>query len=406
MTSNVGLPAKFELHDANNRAALWHAVSRCNVAEVKLLLKSGDALAADLNGVTPLNCAIMRNNASIARLLLKHLRTVNSKTTFLDDKDVNGAELPLCLAASFERTQMIELLLEFGADANAANRRGHTPLHQAAGQGRLEAVELLLKQQDINLQAQDHSGSTPLHVATKRNHISIVNLLLANPNVDINCRDGHGNTPLWWSTRLKQDDISIRLLAEDGVDLNAVGWKSGLSTTPLYHAVERQNYLVAERFVKNPELDPNVLGSFRWTPLGHAARDGNVDMVKLLLQRNDIQINAVRPGEDSPLWLAVKCGRTKVVGLLLKQGKRLDINSRNNKDGQSALSAAAGSGYLHIVKLILEDSRTDLNAVDKSGKSSMWHADSNGHHQVVEEFLKDPRLCVDLKSIASAAGSQ
>ncbi|KAI2767123.1 hypothetical protein DTO012A8_7650 [Penicillium roqueforti] len=232
MTSNMGIPAKFELRDSSNQAALWHAVSRCNVAEVKLLLKSGDALPADLNGVTPLNCAIMRNNTSIARLLLKHLRAFYSTTTFLDDKDVNGAELPLCLAVSFERTQMIELLLEFGADVNAANRRGHTPLYHAVDQGRLEAVELLLKQQDTNLQAPDHSGSTALHVATKRNHKSIVNLLLANPNVDINCRDGHGNTPLWWSTRLKQDDISIRLLAEDGVDLNAVGWKSG-STTPL-----------------------------------------------------------------------------------------------------------------------------------------------------------------------------
>lgn len=192
----MGIPAKFELRDSSNQAALWHAVSRCNVAEVKLLLKSGDALPADLNGVTPLNCAIMRNNTSIARLLLKHLRAFYSTTTFLDDKDVNGAELPLCLAVSFERTQMIELLLEFGADVNAANRRGHTPLYHAVDQGRLEAVELLLKQQDTNLQAPDHSGSTALHVATKRNHKSIVNLLLANPNVDINCRDGHGNTPL------------------------------------------------------------------------------------------------------------------------------------------------------------------------------------------------------------------
>lgn len=100
-------------------------------------------------------------------------------------------------------------------------------------------------------------------------------------------------------------------------------------------------YNVVRYAIKNPELDLNVLGSFRWTPLGHAAHDSNVDIVKLLLQRNDIQINAVRPGEDSPLWLTVKCGRTKVVSLLLKQGKRLNINSQNNKDGESALSTAA-----------------------------------------------------------------
>ncbi|KAJ6033790.1 uncharacterized protein N7446_007917 [Penicillium canescens] len=404
MTGDLEIPAKFELRDRYNRTDLWHAVSECNVAEVKLLLKSGrDALAADRDRVTPLNCAIMRNNILITRLLLKHLRAVYSMTTFLDDKDVNGAELPLCLAAEFERTQMIDLLLEFGADVNAANQRGHTPLYQAADQGRLTAVELLLEQQGINLQAQDHSGSTALHVATKRNHISIVNLLLANPNVDINCKDKHGNTPLWWSTRLKHDNISTRLLAEDGVDLNAVGWKSGLSTTSLYHAVERQNYSVAKRIVEKRELNPNILGCFRWTPLGHAARDGNVDMVELLLRRDDIRINAVDPGEDSPLWLATKCGRTKVVGLLLQQGNRVNINCRNNKESETALSAAAGSGDLHTVKLILRDARTDLNAVDKSGKTAIWHADSKGHLQVVKELLKDPRLSCDPESIASVA---
>jgi ankyrin repeat protein len=43
-------------------------------------------------------------------------------------QDVNGAELPLCLAAEFEHTQMIALLLELSADVNATNQRGHTPL--------------------------------------------------------------------------------------------------------------------------------------------------------------------------------------------------------------------------------------------------------------------------------------
>ncbi|KAF2999983.1 hypothetical protein E8E15_000057 [Penicillium rubens] len=139
-----------------------------------------------------------------------------------------------------------------------------------------------------------------------------------------------GNTPLWWSTGLGHDNISFRLLAEAGVDLNAVGWKSGLSTTPLFHAVARQSYSLVERLVETPELDPNIPRDFRWTPLGHAARDGNVAMVKLLLRRDDLRCNALGPDEDSPLWLATKCGRTKVVDLLLQQGNRVDINCRNN----------------------------------------------------------------------------
>lgn len=128
--------------------------------------------------------------------------------------------------------------------------------------------------------------------------------------------------------------------------------------------------------------------------------------MKLLLQRDDLRCNAVSPDEDCPLWLATTCGRTGVVDLLLQQGSRMDINCQNNKNGETALSAAArfGDQDLHILKLILEDSRTDLNAVDKSGKSAIWHANSKGHVQVVNELLKDPRLHSDLTYVPSAVG--
>jgi ankyrin repeat protein len=250
--------------DTDNRTALWHAVCECNVTAVEILLRSGgDALAVDQEGVTLLNYAILRDNTWITRLILEHLTTCFPTTTFLDKKDVNGAELPLSLSAQLARTRMIEILLEFGADVNAVDRHEQTPLHQAVHKGHFGAVELFLSQQGIDLQAQNDYGSTALHIAVKQNHSSIVDLLLAHPHIDINCQDNNGNTPLWWSTRLEHNNISSQLLAINGVDLNAIGQKSGLYTTALYHAVERGNYLVAKQLVKQPELNLNILGSFR-----------------------------------------------------------------------------------------------------------------------------------------------
>ncbi|KAJ6051507.1 uncharacterized protein N7446_006139 [Penicillium canescens] len=160
--------------DPDKRTALWYAVYECNVAAVELLLRSGaDALAVDREGITPLNCAILRDNIWITRLILEHLTTCFCTTTFLDNKDVNGAELPLFLSAQFARTRMIELLLEFGADVNAVNCHEQTPLHQAVHQGHISAVELLLNQQGIDLQAQNNYGSTALHNATKQNNSSM-----------------------------------------------------------------------------------------------------------------------------------------------------------------------------------------------------------------------------------------
>jgi ankyrin repeat protein len=120
-------------------------------------------------------------------------------------------------------------------------------------------------------------------------------------------------------------------------------------------------------------------------------------MVKLLLTRQDICLNALGPGSDSPLWLATKCGRTQVVKLLLQQGNRLNINSQTNKKNETALSAAAYSGDLSIVRLILKDTRTDLNTVNKAGKTAIWLAASKGHSAVVVELLRDPRIYCDPK---------
>lgn len=59
----------------------------------------------------------------------------------------------------------------------------------------------------------------------------------------------------------------------------------------------------------------------------------------------------------------------------------MGINCQNNENGETALLAAArfGDQDLYILKLILEDSRIDLNAMDKSGKSAIWHANSKGY---------------------------
>jgi len=58
----------------------------------------------------------------------------------------------------------VQTLLENGADPNAKDNAGHTPLHWAAHLGHVEIVELLLER-GANPNAEDNYGSTPLHEA-------------------------------------------------------------------------------------------------------------------------------------------------------------------------------------------------------------------------------------------------
>ncbi|OJJ42481.1 hypothetical protein ASPZODRAFT_76746, partial [Penicilliopsis zonata CBS 506.65] len=76
--------------------------------------------------------------------------------------------------------QIINLLIQRGANVNVHNARGQTPLHIAAQQGDLNTVSLLLASYPIDVNARDRSGCTPLHLASENGHAQVVSLLVAH----------------------------------------------------------------------------------------------------------------------------------------------------------------------------------------------------------------------------------
>ena len=70
------------------------------------------------------------------------------------------------------------MLLEAGANPNARDESGQTPLHRAAGSGNAEAIEALAAA-GANLEARNESGQTPLHKAAERGTVEVVETLLA-----------------------------------------------------------------------------------------------------------------------------------------------------------------------------------------------------------------------------------
>jgi ankyrin repeat protein len=115
-------------------------------------------------------------------------------------------DTPLHLAAAALRVKAAQLLLENGADANAENRRGATPLlyvcdprPMAGGiwdpQKQAELIGLLI-QHGAKLQQVDRGGASALHRAVRaRSPAAVRALLKAGARVDARLNKG-GSTPL------------------------------------------------------------------------------------------------------------------------------------------------------------------------------------------------------------------
>jgi ankyrin repeat protein len=106
-------------------------------------------------------------------------------------KEKNKALLEGCKEGDFNK---VRLALNFGADVNAKDNRGWTPLHFASYWNHIEIAKLLIEV-GVDVRATDYDRWTPLHWASICNSIEIAKLLL-DAGADMGAKNRWENTPL------------------------------------------------------------------------------------------------------------------------------------------------------------------------------------------------------------------
>jgi ankyrin repeat protein len=143
----------------------------------------------------------------------------------------------LMVAVSENNLAEVRRLVSVGADVDATNRHGATPLLWACLKGHVQVVKELVER-GADMEAKDNHGCTPLHWACSYGHLAVFNELRGHNGVsssdakdsngattsrgaNIRAKDICGNTPLH-SASAEGHLALVKALISDGADIRAV----------------------------------------------------------------------------------------------------------------------------------------------------------------------------------------
>lgn len=229
--------------NGSDQQLFFNAIESMGIEKVKELLNN-KSLKIDINaknqdeysyyyGLTPLHIAI-NVSQDIAKFLLENGADVNALNHL--------GETPLHRARNND--QFMPLLLEHGADPNIkGSYEKESVIHQMAKNGNTEAVTLLLKYKaDIN--STDTYGQTPLHDAASGYYGHKVLQLLIDKGAKVNAKNNFGQTPLHHAANYGQPE-TVKILLKNGADIEA---KDKDGKTPLDVAKKRKDEAILESF--------------------------------------------------------------------------------------------------------------------------------------------------------------
>ena len=190
--------------------ALVMAASVDDAEAVRKLLDAGAAVDVRHGDYTPLMAAARLGNFRTVQLLLDHGANVNAAT--------RDGQTPLVLAANCAHMEAMELLVSHGADVDVCDLYGPV-IVRAARNGHSKVVEnLVLHGANVNAVGK-YNGFTALMWAAHNGNLALSKLLVQR-GADVGATNMFGETALQWA-RMRQNSDVVRFLESHNAAVSA-----------------------------------------------------------------------------------------------------------------------------------------------------------------------------------------
>ena len=375
--------ADIEATDFLGNTPLHYALfSNKNKAVEMLLAKNAPINAVNNYGMTPLHYAINCGNTNAVRLVQSMLRS-GADPTIQDFK--RETILHLACKGCEDFPELLQDVIINGGDVNQSNKMGQYPLHLTSKEANLTAI---LIQNGADIEARNYKGLTPLVQAIEGKNQEVVRVLI-EAGADINASTYTGWTPLHYAVWTGSTEL-VQVLIDNGGDLTARTFdkESLMDIAKKFKNLEMAKFLknqtanmdktnetvtaklfdekkVAQENLERKQQskkDDDERVRAEWM---YSCEEDSLAMAVLKSDSNAV-VKAVASGADineyfvvngsyhkTALYMAVRFQDEAMVRLLVEQGA--DINLGQKKPiTQSPLHLAAWYGYLPMTQLLIE----------------------------------------------------
>ena len=305
--------------NANNVTVLMKACAERNKDVINVFLNAGaDPSVADAAGDTWFHYAAQNHrHPEVLQAIISHGVDLNAT----NKKNVTA----LMKGCKKGNKEVINVLLNAGADPNIADANGDTWFHYAAQNKKHPEVLQGIISQGVDVHATNKNDVTALMLACINGNIDDINVLL-NAGADPNTVDAHGSA--WFTYAARNDCFTYILQAIicHGVDVNAI---DKCNTTALMIACKEGNKDDISVLL-NAGADPNIADVYGDTWFDYAAQNCRHPEVLQAIISHGVDVNATNKKHVTVLMKACANGIKDAINVLINAGvdpKVADTNS-------------------------------------------------------------------------------